>query len=528
MAIFSASLRTLSRTRGDSAVAAAAYRAGLAVRDERLGVVHDYNRRAGVERVRILVPGGAPGWASEAAKLWNAAEAAEARRNSRVARELIVALPHELGADSRASLAEDIGRVLVDRYGAAAMVAIHAPDGRGDQRNHHCHILFSTRVLGAEGFGAKIRVLDDRAKGPEEVEALRRTVADLTNNYLAAAGVPERVDHRTLSVQAREAEARGHYGKAAELTREPTVHLGRAGTALARRGGPDERAALNAALAASNRAALAAYVERKARPELSSIRSPVAKAPRAGQSQRSVRLRPTATAPTALGGPFRVARATGRDAELLNAQAALTEEGGRVASEAQAYLDGLRRSMEQNAVLVDAYLAVMGRPTERPRLLEQCARDPAWVERLRRSLEARAELQALDEELPRRRREYGQAMVATTKAQQAVEKVEAARPSAWRVLSRRQWAEKRRNERARLGLLQGQERAARLRAAGSSANALKERAWALREEIRGIEKERRRATQRALIDAPRAVDGAVVEPPGRPQAGRSSSRRLTP
>lgn len=526
MAIFSASLRTLSRTRGDSAVAAAAYRAGLAVRDERLGVVHDYSRRAGVERVRILLPDGAPGWASDTAKLWNAAEAAEARTNSRVARELIVALPHELRVEARAALAEDIGRVLVDRYDAAVMVATHAPDARGDQRNHHAHLLFSTRVLAPEGFAQKIRVLDDRKKGPEEVEALRRVVADLTNNHLAAAGVPERVDHRTLSAQTRDAEARGDYVKAAELTREPTVHVGRSGTALARRGSHDERAVLNATLAASNRAALDAYLKVAAGPEPSSTRGFPVKGPRPSRSRRSVRLRPKATAPTVLSGPFRGARASGRDAELLNAQAAVSEEGVCVAREAsQAYLDGLRRSMEQNAALADAYLAVLSRPSERSRLLEQCARDPEWVERLRRSLEARAELQALGEELPRRRREYGRAMVATTQAQQAVETVEAARPSAWRVLSRRQWAEKRRAERAQLGLAEVQERATRSRAAGSGARALKERARVLREEIRGIERERRRVCgeQRGWV-----ADLTVMTPAAMGWRNCVQSRRLTP
>lgn len=485
MAIFHASMRTYSRAKGHSAVGAAAYRAGTTYLDERTGQTHDYRAKRGVERFSVLVPDGAPAWARDPSPLWNAAEAAEVRGNARVARELIVALPHELDATARAALADDVARVLVERYNVAVLVALHAPDRGGDQRNHHAHLLFTTRALDARGFGAKVRCLDDRRQGPKEVEGLRRAVADRINVALAAAGASERVDPRTLAAQARAAEARGDYGTAARLTREPTTHVGRAGTAVTRKGGVDLRAAGNAERTEANRAALATYLHR----------STGVAAPRPSQGAKSARQGTGASRvprALALSGPTRGTRATGRDAELLNAQAALWEEGVRVEREAaQAYVDGLRQSAEQSAALVDAYLAVAGRPSERPRLLEQCARNPVWVERLRRSLEARAELRALGEELPRRRRRYGRAMVATAKAQRALEDVEARCPPAWRPLTRRQWAEKRRAERTRLGQAQREERAARSMVAGSGADALKQQARALRAEIRSIERKRR-------------------------------------
>ena len=486
MAIFSASLRTLSRTRGDSAVAAAAYRAGLVLSDERLGIVHDYSRRAGVEQVHVLAPKGSPSWAGDPSRLWNAAEAAEVRRNARVARELIVALPHEVDAPGRARLSLEIAQVMVDRYGVAAMVAIHAPDAAGDARNHHAHILFSARSLDAHGFGAKVRVLDDRRQGPKEVDALRQTVADFTNAALEAAGEEVRVDHRTLAAQSRTAEARGDYEVAARLTREPTTHVGRAGFAIARKGGPDMRIAHNIERIEANRAALMAHIRGRA----GQVSPRLGKSPTGGARRG---LRATGSlGTTVLGGPTRGARATGRDADLLNAQAALWEEGVRAERKtSQAYLDGLRRSAEQSAPLVDAYLASIGRPSDRARLLEQCDRDPGWVERLRRSLEARAELLALSDELPRRRQRYGQAMVATVEAERVLRALEAARPPTWQPFARRQWAQKRRAERARLMKVRDAEAAARSLASGEGARKLNDRARGLREEIRRTERERR-------------------------------------
>ena len=94
MAIYSASVKTVSRGGGRSATAAAAYRNGEEITDERTGEVHDYRRRTGVEHVASFAPEGmAP---QPSAELWNRAEAAEVRKNARVAREVLVALPAEL------------------------------------------------------------------------------------------------------------------------------------------------------------------------------------------------------------------------------------------------------------------------------------------------------------------------------------------------------------------------------------------------------------------------------------------------
>jgi MobA/MobL family len=80
-------MKTVSRAEGRSATAAAAYRSGAQIDCEREGKSHDYSRKSGVLHGRILLPEGAPVWAADRAALWNAAEAAEKRKDAVVARE---------------------------------------------------------------------------------------------------------------------------------------------------------------------------------------------------------------------------------------------------------------------------------------------------------------------------------------------------------------------------------------------------------------------------------------------------------
>ena len=227
MAIYHLSVKTVSRSAGRSATAAAAYRAGVEITDERTGEIHDYTRKGGVESAELVLPAGAPEWAADRAALWNAAEQAETRKNSTVAREFEIALPEELSPAERQRLARDLAREIVERHGCAADVAIHAPGKEGDNRNHHAHILLSTRRLGPEGFTEKTRELDDQKTGPQIVTQWRERFASLQNERLREAGIEARVDHRTL-------EAQG-------IDREPTRHLGPAATGYERRTGEPSR-----------------------------------------------------------------------------------------------------------------------------------------------------------------------------------------------------------------------------------------------------------------------------------------------
>ena len=96
MASYHLSVKTIKRSAGRSATAAAAYRAGCEIACEREGRVHDYTRKAGVEDAFIIAPDDAPAWAQDRQVLWNAAEGRETRANSVTAREWELALPAEL------------------------------------------------------------------------------------------------------------------------------------------------------------------------------------------------------------------------------------------------------------------------------------------------------------------------------------------------------------------------------------------------------------------------------------------------
>lgn len=240
VAIYRCEIKTVSRSQGASAVAGAAYRAGLDLTDLRTGERHDYTRKDGVVAFGILAPAGSPDWAHDPARLWNAAEAAETRKNSVVAREFLVSLPHELTDDQRADLVRDLTAHLVGRFGFAAMFAIHAPDKNADARNHHVHILATTRRMEPTGLGAKTRELDDRKTGA--VEEVRAKVASTINQHLERAGLSTRVDHRSLLDQQVAAANAGDFAKAAELDRAPEPKVGRTATAAARRGKRSPRA----------------------------------------------------------------------------------------------------------------------------------------------------------------------------------------------------------------------------------------------------------------------------------------------
>lgn len=475
MALFRTSLRTFSRSKGDSATAAAAYRAGVDVPDDRLGVTHRFSKRQGVESVRLFAPVGAPSWASDVTKLWNAAEAAETRCNARVARELVVALPHELSASQRSALAEAISQALVDRYSMAVMLAVHAPDAKGDQRNHHCHIMMSTREMTPTGFGAKVRTLDDRVQGPLEVEFLRTMVEQRTNTALEAAKVDERVDRRSLQERAKAAEAAGDFERAATLTREPTLVVGRAGIAATRRGVAHERAQTNVDIRAGHAQDLAVYLARV---------------------QAGGRLMPPASdrAPGKIGAPLsvpaakllsqrtnKVSRATGADARLLNDQAAASEESRRVSEKVQReYIESLLRDLVASQRWLDAYLALMQREHERTVWLQRCAADRELEGLLRQSVEARIDLRDLRKKEVESRARLQDAMALRRKEQTDADAEAASKVPVWNFAARRRWKTKHVAQAARLRQAVLNEQGVRQSVSSAAVAETRKRAAALR------------------------------------------------
>lgn len=222
MAIYHFSVKAVSRSSGRSATAAAAYRAGRKIADERTGEIHDYTRKSGVESADIVLPDGAPEWATDRAALWNAAELAEKRKDACVAREFEVALPHELPGEERRRLAVEFARDMANREGCAVDVAIHAPSDKHDNLNHHAHILRTTRKVVADGLGEKLDTEKAGRNRKDDLEAVRARWAEMTNAALERNGIAARVDHRSLAAQG--------------IGREPTQHRGPAIDGLLRRG----------------------------------------------------------------------------------------------------------------------------------------------------------------------------------------------------------------------------------------------------------------------------------------------------
>ena len=215
MASYHLSVKAVSRATGRSGPGAAAYRTASRIECERDGTVHDYTRRGGVEGEAFIVAPEGASWALDRSVLWNAAEAAEKRKDAKVAREYELALPCELDATGRRALAREFAEAVVERYGVAADVAVHAPGREGDRRNWHAHVLTTTRVAGAEGLGAKTRELDVAQTSGPAVEALRELWAMQVNRALERIQAEARVDHRSFARRGVAREAERHLGVAA-------------------------------------------------------------------------------------------------------------------------------------------------------------------------------------------------------------------------------------------------------------------------------------------------------------------------
>lgn len=228
---FSVSPLTRGKTAG--AVARAAYIARCRLHDERTGLTFSYSRRGG------LLAGGTVNWDRGVELLWNEVEHSETRKNSRVAREIRVALPAELPLDEMRRVVHGYCCNLVDRYGLAGQWVIHTPsfhdrdDGRRVERlyhqgqidhdmyseilmdpertnlNFHAHILISNRKIDREtgAFGEKIRSIDNIKTGREEIQNMRDEWELRTNAALERTGSKARVDLRSYKKMAAAGDA---------------------------------------------------------------------------------------------------------------------------------------------------------------------------------------------------------------------------------------------------------------------------------------------------------------------------------
>lgn len=218
MAIYRLSAQVISRGDGRQATAAAAYRSGSRLRDERTGLLFDYRRRGGVVHTAILAPESAPDWMKDRTQLWNAVETVERRKDAQLSREIQLALPHELSHEQRVELVEGFVREAFVERGMVADIAIHGPHREGDERNHHAHVMLTMRELLGDGFGKKVRDWNDK----EQLGEWREQWAAHVNRTLERSGHKDRVDHRSY-------EDRG-------IDREPEPKQGPVATQMEREG----------------------------------------------------------------------------------------------------------------------------------------------------------------------------------------------------------------------------------------------------------------------------------------------------
>ncbi|HZY12889.1 MAG TPA: MobA/MobL family protein, partial [Beijerinckiaceae bacterium] len=206
MAIAFARARYISRSTGGSAVRSAAYNGREAIHAERTGALYYFKHRDAPEHHEVLLPEGADAKLADAAALWNAAEAAERRKDAQLAREIVLALPAnaELSPEDRIELAR---RFAIENFvskGLAVQLDVHAPhagDSESERANWHAHLLITTRRVEGEGFAAKkardlepeIKRIGGRAV-VSEGEAWGEVWRALQNRYFTEQGLDIRVD----------------------------------------------------------------------------------------------------------------------------------------------------------------------------------------------------------------------------------------------------------------------------------------------------------------------------------------------
>ena len=213
MTIYHLSLKEMRRSQGRSSVAAAAYRLGEKMKDERIGKTFNYSKKSGILDKFFILPNGAKNF-QNTSHFWNEAERSENRKNSVVAREIIINLPYEISDQQRSELVKKFCNEIVANHSVGITAAIHEPCKDGDDRNFHAHILFTTRQITAEGSGKKTREFDDKKQGVEVLKNIRKRYEILQNEALKNAGFND------INVDCRSFKEQGIFDK------QPSKHLG--------------------------------------------------------------------------------------------------------------------------------------------------------------------------------------------------------------------------------------------------------------------------------------------------------------
>lgn len=257
MAIYHLSASTISRGKGQSAVASSAYRSGDKLYSERYGETSYYVRK--VKPVTfILKPDHAPAWTLNRQQLWNEVEKVEKSSNAQLAREFNIALPVELSDEAQEKLVKEYVQENFVNRGMVADVAIH----RDDKANPHFHLMVTMRPFNQDGtWGAKAKrifILDENGNqlyyesgdkksrkenltdwnSKETFAEWRENWAKTANRYLADNGYSERITDKSYAEQG--------------LDIEPTIHEGYVARKMEKQGNISDRCEENRAIKKRN------------------------------------------------------------------------------------------------------------------------------------------------------------------------------------------------------------------------------------------------------------------------------------
>ena len=251
---FHFSVNIISRGKGKSAVASAAYISGEKIKNEWDGVTHDYTKKQGVISKEIFLPDHAPEEYKDRKTLWNSVELFEKNSNAQLARNFIISLPKELSIEENKKMIEEYVQNNFVKEGMIVDLAIH-DESQDKNGNIHCHIMTIVRPINEDGtWGQKSKkeyILDEKGEkilnkngkpktrkveltswnDKGNVEKWRENFSDLCNEYLSKNKIEKRVDHRSFKRQG--------------IKQIPTIHLGASASAMERKGIRTEKGDIN-------------------------------------------------------------------------------------------------------------------------------------------------------------------------------------------------------------------------------------------------------------------------------------------
>lgn len=252
----------VSRSKGHSVLAKAAYNARDKLQDEYYGKTHDYSKKTDLVFSKIFLPEHIPKEFSNREYLWNEVEKIEKSKNSQLARNLLFELPRELNEQDRIKL---IIEFIEENFTSKGMIAdcnIHNPPASDNEEQPHAHILLTLREMDREGKwkpkcrkeyildenGEKIKLKSGNYKSrkvnlndwnePDKAKEWRENFSKKANEYLARNNIQKRIDPRTFEKQGRE-----------EL---PQIHLGTSSYQMEKKGIQTERGNQNRKIIALN------------------------------------------------------------------------------------------------------------------------------------------------------------------------------------------------------------------------------------------------------------------------------------